>query len=250
MTGYSLVLACRIGSTRLFGKPLQLIDVEQEITILDNIIKAVAELRQLDQIILAVSSLPGNEAFHEFGKKRKVRVISGDDEDMLGRLIAAGNVVNAETILHVSSESPFVYTDNIDAVGEKHISGSYDFSKTDLLPDGAGYAFYSMEALRRSHNSGDRRHRSELVSLFIHENEEKFKIYTELPPEELRRPDVRITVDYPEDLIFCRRLYNELDGADGNLTISKIVDFWNQNPEARRDVENIGIDWGRGRLWN
>ena len=250
MTGYSLVLACRIGSTRLFGKPLQLIDVEQKVTILDNIIRAVSELKHLDQIILAVSSLPGNEAFHEFGRKKKVRVIVGDDEDMLGRLITAGDAVNAKTILQVSSESPFLYTDNIETVAEKHITESYDFSKTDCLPDGAGYCFFSMEALKKSHHDGDRRHRSELVSLFIYENQEKFKIYTELPPKELRRPDVRVTVDYPEDLIFCRRLYSELDGAGGSLTISKVVEFWNQHPAVRCDVEKFGIDWGRGRLWD
>jgi len=229
---------------------LQFIDIDRKVTILDNIIKSASQLSDVEQIALAVSSLPGNEVFHHFGRERGVQVIAGDDEDMLGRIIAAGDAINAQTILQISSESPFLYTDNIETVAMKHITEGYDLSKTDRLPDGAGYCFFSIEALKTSHHYGERRHRSELVSLFIHENQERFKIFTELPPKELQRPEVRVTVDYPEDLIFCRRLYRELGGPGDSMTISKIIEYWDQHPDVRADVEKFGIDWGRGRLWD
>ena len=88
-----------------------------------------------------------------------------------------------------------------------------------------------MEALKKSHHDGDRRHRSELVSLFIHENQDKFKIYTELPPEELRRPDVRITVDYPEDLVVCRAVYEHFKEFAPNIPLLNVVNFLDKNKQ-------------------
>jgi hypothetical protein len=30
--------------------------------------------------------------------------------------------------------------------------------------------------------------------------------------------------------------------------VEQIISFWDNNPNIRKPVENIGIDWGTGRL--
>ena len=54
-----------------------------------------------------------------------------------------------------------------------------------------------------------RRHRSELCTLFIRENSKLFNIHKVKTPNYLNRNDLRLTVDYPEDLIFCRNIYSK-----------------------------------------
>ena len=67
-------------------------------------------------------------------------------------------------------------------------------------------------------------------------------------PEHMRRPEVRLTVDYAEDLVFCQQVYNKLKKEDKLIIVRDIIDLWDNNPQVRKPVENIGLDWGTGRL--
>ena len=61
------VLACRIGSGRLFAKPLQPVG---DRTILELIISQLKTSSILDEIILAISENPGNEVFENLAKEK------------------------------------------------------------------------------------------------------------------------------------------------------------------------------------
>ena len=59
----------------------------------------------------------------------------------------------------------------------------------------------SRRALETSHEDGEDRHRSELVTLFIKENPDRFRIVHEELDPRLYRPELRLTVDEPDDFI-------------------------------------------------
>ena len=59
-------IACRLDSSRLFGKPLQLVDNR---TILELQIAQLKKCKLIDYIVLAISKEKGNEVFIEFAKK-------------------------------------------------------------------------------------------------------------------------------------------------------------------------------------
>ena len=67
--------------------------------------------------------------------------------------------------------------------------------------DGVGFAIHTLDSLLISHRNGSSKHRSELCGLYIMENPKKFKIVKILPDKSLCRNDMRLTVDYPEDLV-------------------------------------------------
>ena len=87
------VLACRIGSGRLFAKPLQPVG---DRTILELIISQLKTSSILDEIILAISENPGNEVFENLAKEKNLKFIRGDDNDVLQRLITSAKFVNAD----------------------------------------------------------------------------------------------------------------------------------------------------------
>jgi len=247
---FDAILPCRMTSTRLYGKPLQYIDIKNKITIIEYLVKYLKTSKYLDKVILAIADTKGNDILAEYAMKNNWEFIFGDEIDMLGRMIKAANKYNSNTIIQGSTESPFLFYKNIDQVFKTHIENNYDLSKTDYLPDGSGYAFFKVDALRKSHRNGNYRHRSELVSSYIYDNQNKFNIYSLSPENFLRRSDIRITVDYPEDLVFCRKIFRDLNGESRLIKISDIIDYWDKNRVLRKDVEEIGIDWGHGRLWN
>ena len=61
-------LACRNQGSRLYGKPLQNLDVEKGIRIIDNIIDGLNSLKCIDSIVLGISEGKDNEIFKTVAK--------------------------------------------------------------------------------------------------------------------------------------------------------------------------------------
>ena len=93
---------------------------------------------------------------------------------------------------------------------KNHISGNYDLSIIDGLPLGSTFEIINKKALKISHMKGGKKHRSELCSLYINENQSKFKIFRYKPKKLVLRPEIRLTVDTPEDLIVARIIHEKI----------------------------------------
>ena len=56
-------LACRNQGSRLYGKPLQNLDIDNGITILDNIINCLQQISAIDDVVLGIADGVENDAF-------------------------------------------------------------------------------------------------------------------------------------------------------------------------------------------
>jgi spore coat polysaccharide biosynthesis protein SpsF len=226
-----VALACRNEGSRLYGKPLQNLDVENGITILDNIIACLQQVSSIDSIVLGIADGTANDIFQEYAHANDIGYIRGDEEDVLGRLIQCGNFGRATDIFRTTSESPFSYFDLINEAWIKHIDKNSDATFLDDIIDGCGFEILSLDALKKSHAEGEDRHRSELCTLYIRENKEKFKIEYIEPPKLLLRKDIRLTVDYPEDLIVCRAVYKNFKNLAPKIPLLDVVKYLDKNKE-------------------
>jgi N,N'-diacetyllegionaminate synthase len=238
-------LACRAGGSRLYGKPVQRIG---DRTILEYLVARLASVPRIDQIVLAISEGIENEIFFEYAQKMGVEYVVGSEFDVQERLIIAGEYANADLLLRATTESPFVYTDNVEQLIEKHIAERADISVTEGLPDGSYCEIITLSSLKDAHERGEKRHRSELCSLYMFEHPERYKHLTVRAPEKLcRAKDIRLTVDYPDDLIVCRKIAEEL-GREGPLfPLEAVIDFLDAHPKL--NAVNNWIDSGIGRIW-
>ena len=224
-------LACRNQGSRLYGKPLQNLDIDNGVTILDNIINCIQKIPIIDSIVLGIAEGVENDIFVEFANTNNIKYIRGSEKDVLGRLIKCGDISNATDILRTTSESPFPYFDVIELAWEQHIKQGNDGSFLDNVIDGCGFELLKLDALKKSHTEGEDRHRSELCTLYIRENKDKFKIGYVDPPIKLSRKDIRLTVDYPEDLVVCRAIYEHFKSYEPNIPLLDVVDFLDRNPQ-------------------
>ena len=244
------ILACRVEGTRLYGKPVQYLDINSKLTVLEHLVRYITSLELVDDICLAISDEKPNIVFAELAEKNGWKYCFGSPLDVLARIIKAGKETGATDVFRTTSECPFMYTNGVEALFEEHVTDGYHHSRFRELPEGSGFEIINMEALITSHESGNERHRSELVTSFIFDNQSMFKLLEKDAPEYFRRSEVRITVDYPEDLIFCRRIFHDLKGYERMIPVEEIIQYWDDNPEIRKQVEQIGVDWGHGRLWD
>jgi spore coat polysaccharide biosynthesis protein SpsF len=224
-----VALACRNQGSRLYGKPLQNLDIDKGFTILDNIIACLSRLQCIDSIVLGIAEGSTERAFVDYARSNGVGYIVGDEIDVLSRLIQCGEHVGATDIFRTTSESPFPFFEAIESSWLEHCKKENDATFLDEIIDGCGFEIIKLDALKESHHKGQRRHRSELCTLFIREHANVFKIQRLSPPKELIRKDLRLTVDYPEDLIVCRSVYKTFKKDAPMIPLRDVVRFIDDN---------------------
>ena len=224
-------VAVRNQGSRLYGKPIQNLDIEHGIRILDNIIDCLQSVECIDEVVLGVSEGVENEVYRRIADEKGLRHIVGDEVDVLGRLIQCGHAAGATDVFRVTSESPFLYFEEVEQAWNRYQKEQADAVFMDHIVDGVGFEILSLAALEKCHERGESRHRSELCTLYMRENRKDFSIIRLVGPEELNRMDLRLTVDYPEDLVLCRKIYAALKDKAPRIPISEIVKFLDANPE-------------------
>jgi spore coat polysaccharide biosynthesis protein SpsF len=229
-------LACRNGGSRLYGKPLQNLDFEKGVSIIDYILQWIDLIPAIDGVVLGISEGIENLVYVDFCKKRNIPYIIGDEKDVLSRLIQCGDRGQATDVFRISTESPFIYSEAIESAWDNHVKGDYDFSCLDNVPDGSGFEIIKLDVLRDSHINGEDKHRSEFCSLYIRENKSKYKIQYVAAPAEIKRTDIRLTIDHPEDLVLCRTIYSHFQKASPRISLLEIIEFLDSRPDLKAIV--------------
>lgn len=239
------VIACRVESSRLFAKPIQSIG---DYTILEFLVKQIQKSSKINDIVLAISEKPGNEIFVKFAREKKLKYILGDDIDVLKRLIDGAKHVNADIVFRVTSENPYIYWEAIDSTITKHIQGNFDYSTVLPLPLGSSFEIINRKALEISYKFGKKRHRSEHADLYIFENKKRFKINVVKPEKDMQKPELRLTVDTPQDLILAQIIFQALGKKGTLIHLKKIIKFLEENQHLAEINTNIEMAKGYAKI--
>jgi len=224
-------IACRNQGARLYGKPIQNLDVEHGIRIIDNIIGCLETIDCIDEIVLGIAEGVENEVFKSIAEQKGLRYVVGDQIDVLSRLVNCGLLAGATDVFRVTSESPFLYFDPVEDLWRRHQSEGADASFLDDVIDGCGFEIISLKALQESHEKGEAKHRSELCTLYIRENHHHYRIIKADAPPAMVRKDLRLTVDNPEDLAVCRVIYGIFKDSAPRISVPDVVKFLDANPK-------------------
>jgi spore coat polysaccharide biosynthesis protein SpsF len=224
--------ACRAGGTRLYGKPLQNLDIQSRTTVLDHLIDLISTVPVVDEIVIGVSVGAVIEPFHDIARAHGLKSIRGDETDVLGRLVQCGVAAGATDVFRITTESPFIYFEPIEDAWRRHLEHDNDVTTIAGLPDGPGFEIIKLAALQESHDKGDSRHRSELCTLYIKEHQDEFQVEVLEAPPGVDRNDLRLTIDYPEDLVLCRRIYEHFRDLAPRIPLAQICAWIDANPES------------------
>ena len=242
-------LACRVQSKRLYAKPLQFIDIENDITILEYLVGFLKTCDGIDEIVPAISEGVENKPFEILAREMGLQYVIGPEQDVQKRLIMAAEKGGGDIVYRITTENPFVYMDTFEEILSKHIKNEAALTVIEGLPEGTYYEIIDLKDLKTAHEQGEERHRSELCTLYMCENPDKFHLQRlRTGSSKLQRPDIRLTVDYPEDLIVAREVYKALKKENEYIKIEDIIDYLDAHPKLKEI--NGWIDAGIGRVWD
>lgn len=238
------IIPCRVKSKRLFLKPLQNVG---DFTILELQINQLKKSKKIGEIVLAIAKTTGNDLFIEFAQRHNLKYVLGDELDVLSRFIKAAKKVKADVIVRITSENPYIFWEGIDNLINKHLENEYDLSKDDKLPYGAGLEVINLKSLQIAHEYGSNLDKEHCTS-YIFENPKKFKILKLKPSKSLQRPELRLTVDTPQDLWVARLIYSKLDGKGKPIKLEKIIRFLDKFPKIKKINSPVNLNGKKFQL--
>ena len=248
------IIQARMGSTRLPGKVLAEVAGKP---LLQHMIERLKWCESLDQIVVATpesaSNIPIQALCHNLG----IRWWAGSEEDVLGRVLEAANLYDAELIVELTADCPLIDPIIVErAVSEYLTSLAYeakwperhvDFVSTsrDSFPDpsvayprGMDVRVFPRAALEEiaklTDDPADREH----VSLYFWTHRYRYSCQNLEAPAHLR-DDVRLTVDTPEDLELVRTIFEELYPAVHDFGLGHVLKLLQAAPELREINRHI-----------
>lgn len=202
----AVVLQARFGSSRLPGKVLARIG---QSTLLEHCIRRLACAGL--PVIVATTERPDDDAVAREAEAYGVEVFRGAELDVLARYLAAARAYALTHVVRATADNPFVDSGAVERVLVQMAGTDVDHAGEGGLPIGAGVEGVRVEALQRASVLSSDPYDHEHVTPFIR-RDARFRSVHVVAPHELRRADLRLTVDTADDLAHARRLHAELGG--------------------------------------
>jgi spore coat polysaccharide biosynthesis protein SpsF len=186
------------------------------------LLERMASARGLDAVVLATSNNRENDVLAALAADAGFSVFRGDEEDVLRRHVECAHAVGAEHVVRVTGDNPLTDIETLERLVALHVEKDADYTYVpgDALLMGILPEVICAAALERSWHRGEARHRSELVTLYIKEHPQEFRIETAPLPEGLYRRQYRLTVDEAEDVALMQGLFERL-AAPGKIVATR-----------------------------
>jgi spore coat polysaccharide biosynthesis protein SpsF len=227
------VVTARMASVRCPGKAMAPLAGRP---LLEVLLERVASVADLDSVALATSGDPENLVLVQLARRMGIPAFQGEEDDVLRRVIDCARSMAADHVVRVTGDNPLTDLETLGVLTRLHMDSGADYSYVpgDALLMGILPEVISRAALERSWDRGEARHRSELVTLYIKEHPQEFRIRTAALPEGLYRPEYRLTVDHPEDVTLMQALFERL-AAPGKIVATRdAIELLDREPELAR----------------
>jgi spore coat polysaccharide biosynthesis protein SpsF len=226
----ALIIQARMGSTRLPGKVLM--DVNGK-SILENLLDRLSPATGVDEIIVATTNLPEDDAIESFCANKNIKCFRGSDWDVLDRFYqAVGTVENRpDHVIRICCDNPLHHYTVLQKVLDAYIKSGADYlsnsnHEPDFLEDGFDVEVFSSDSLEQAWKSADLLSQREHVTPYI-KNSGKFKC------EWVRTNPTyhyKLSVDTPNDLLLAKKIFSSFENSI-TFGMDDVVELLEKHPE-------------------
>jgi spore coat polysaccharide biosynthesis protein SpsF len=210
-------IEARMSSSRLPGKVLA--DIYGR-PALGRLVDRLRKCRLIDDIILATTTSPTDNILEDWAISEGLVVYRGSEDDVLDRVVGAHRVMGSDLVVEITGDCPLLDPDLIDLGVETYFANDCDVvtnTRVPSYPQGADVQVFELEALAevasRISDPAVREH----VSLYFYETPSKYRIIHLIADRLQHRPQLRLQLDYADDLAFVREVYKRLLPLHGEI---------------------------------
>ncbi len=223
----AIFISVRNKSTRLPGKALLQIKGR---TMIEHLIDRLKLAKLPNLIVLCTSTNSQDDSLAEIAEKNSIEYFRGSEDDVLYRYLKAGDKFNVDFAVIALGDATFVDPSYIDKTIEFFKKTDADFIKIPELPIGAFTYGLKIEAVRKVCEMKDASDTEVWGGYFAKPgifNVRELKV----KEEELRHPEIRLVVDYPEDFELIKEIYNRLYQERKTISLKEVMGLLKDHPE-------------------
>lgn len=234
MDGVLVLVACRLKSSRLPRKALR--DLAGEPVIV-RLFERMQASMVAEDVVLCTSTNPQDDELAALAQQRGWACHQGHELDVIGRFLDVARPRKAHTIVRVTGDNPLTDPPMLDLMVRTLIEAGADYAHTDDLPRGTRCEVIRVSALERCHQLVEDPLASEYMTPMIRRPDHFKVIRVESPWPELCRPELRMTIDTPEDYALMQAIYDAFGGVPPSL--ADVIAWLDAHPDVK--ALNSGI---------
>lgn len=223
----AVFIPVRLASERLPKKGL--LEVKGK-TVIEHLVERVKKAKLPDLIVLCTTLKSEDSIFVDIAKKCGIKCFRGSEKDILDRYLNAALEYDVDFIINVDGDDVFCDSTLIDKTVEVFGKTEVDFIKWKNLPLGASPCGIKVKALKKICQIKDEKNTETGWGRYFTDTGLFQVKCVEPEDEELKHPEVRMTLDYPEDLEFVKEIFDRLYTPSKIFTLKDILRLLKKEP--------------------
>jgi spore coat polysaccharide biosynthesis protein SpsF len=241
-------IEARMTSSRLPGKVLLEAGGRP---MLHHLVRRLRAAPSIHEIVLATTVNATDDVLIEFAKKEGIRAYRGSELDVMGRVVGAGEMAEADVLVEITGDCPIIDPDLVEQTirmflaHQVHRVAYVANNHIKAYPDGMDTQVFRLETLQKSAAMTSHPLDREHVSLHIRNHPELFPHVYLIAPPSLHAPELGLTLDEPTDYELIRRIIEHFGDSKplfGCLDVLRLLEAnpdWieiNRNVKRKRDT--------------
>lgn len=224
------IIQARMGSSRLPGKILKPLG---DVDVLTYDIERCKAIKGVNEVVVATSSLPQDDAIATWCEERHVAYFRGSEDDVLDRYVQCAKIYKPDYVMRVTSDCPFVDYEMASEMVALMEQERKDIIIIDgALPRGLAVELISYDALLHIHEMGKEPRHREHVTYYAYEFADEFESVAYKALESHIEPELRITLDTEEDYKLITAVANYFN--DPLVSSADVIAYLKATPKVAK----------------
>jgi spore coat polysaccharide biosynthesis protein SpsF len=235
------LIQARMSSSRFAGKVLAPL---AGVPMIVFMVERARRAHLLDQVVVVTSVDPSDDPLVATLEAHSIDALRGDLNDVLKRFHDAAGKLGATEVVRLTGDCPLVDPAIVDQVIAARRAAGADYASNidpPTFPDGFDVECFDRAVLSRAFHEATAQPEREHVTLWMRSDAARLR--RENVPAIADMSQIRLTVDYPDDLVAvdrvvtaCRRRRDDFDLFDVLRCLSAEPEIMQLNPHMRNEA--------------
>lgn len=228
-------ISIRDKSTRFPGKVMKKIHDQAAAA---HLIDRVKTARRPDIVVMTTSTNPDDDSLVALAHQKNIAAFRGDEKDKLKRYVDAADEFDIDFFCVVDGDDLFNDAETLDRIIDEFTARQGDYIICDHLPVGVTSFGVRTEAMRKVLETKAEDDTEVWGGYFTKTGMFDVRLLEPLDASH-KRPDLRMTLDYPEDLRFFEAVFDALYVPGKVFPFSEIMKLLNARPQIARINQGV-----------
>jgi len=198
-----------------------------------HLVERLRSVPSIDAIVIATTVNAADNPIAELANVENVQCFRGSEEDVLGRVIGAGESAKADILVEITGDCPVIDPDLVEQTIQMYLNHSVQYVSNSVVrsyPDGMDTQVISFEALKSSASMTNHPLDREHVSRFIWQHPEFFSCINLIAPPSLYWPELGLTLDEENDYKLLVKIIEALAPSNSLFSCHEIISYLRASP--------------------